>query len=207
MDWTRRASGDKPQARQLPHHSPTLSLSSDSMARTRCLMRKDACAHHRSSAPTFREYRRAVSGSYRNEEWIEPPCKQIHLDETEGASSSTLYPEIYKSSSRGLVERSDFVDTFPEVGSHMTTQVEEKIAISFSDTAELISPHTPREPLDSWYTPADQHRFLHEVSARAATTRRMMEYASRNEASYNSATGLTAPHVLRARKPRGSGGS
>jgi len=48
-----------------------------------------------------------------------------------------------------------------------------------------------------WYSETDNELFLNDTNARASNVNRMMIYASKNESTYNSATGLTSPYVLK----------
>ena len=48
-----------------------------------------------------------------------------------------------------------------------------------------------------WYSTSDNELFLNDAKAHAAIVNRMMMYSSKNEPTYNSATGLTAPHALK----------
>ena len=48
-----------------------------------------------------------------------------------------------------------------------------------------------------WYSETDNELFLNDAKARASNVNRMMMYASKNESTYNSATGLTSPFVLK----------
>ena len=48
-----------------------------------------------------------------------------------------------------------------------------------------------------WYSETDNELFLNDTKARASNVNRMMMYASKNESTYNSATGLTSPYVLK----------
>ena len=48
-----------------------------------------------------------------------------------------------------------------------------------------------------WYSETDNELFLNDTKARASNVNRMMMYASKNESTYNSATGLTSSYVLK----------
>jgi hypothetical protein len=48
-----------------------------------------------------------------------------------------------------------------------------------------------------WYSASEYDRFKDDATARAAIIERTMKYASSNDNTYNSSTGLTAPHVLK----------
>lgn len=48
-----------------------------------------------------------------------------------------------------------------------------------------------------WYSETDNELFLNDTKARASNVNQMMMYASKNESTYNSATGLTSPYVLK----------
>jgi len=48
-----------------------------------------------------------------------------------------------------------------------------------------------------WYSASECDRFKDDATARAAIIERTMKYASSHDNTYNSSTGLTAPHVLK----------
>ena len=66
------------------------------------------------------------------------------------------------------------------------SQTQKKIYIDCSDDINI-----------KWYSASEYDRFKDDATARAAIIERTMKYASSNDNTYNSSTGLTAPHVLK----------
>jgi len=72
------------------------------------------------------------------------------------------------------------------------------MSVTFAETHKEILLDSPPDDMNiQWYSASDNDQFLIDSKAGAATVDRMMNYASSNEISYNSSTGLTAPSVLK----------
>jgi len=69
--------------------------------------------------------------------------------------------------------------------------------VMFSETQKEISIDFSADINIKWYCASEYDRFKDDATARAAIIERTMKYASSNDNTYNSSTGLTAPHALK----------
>ena len=69
--------------------------------------------------------------------------------------------------------------------------------VTFYETQAVIYIDESDDTNMKWYSASDNDRFKNDATARAAIIVRTMQYVSRIENTYNSFTGLTAPHVLK----------
>jgi len=79
------------------------------------------------------------------------------------------------------------------------THTKKKRNLSFAETNGCVCHHTSSsdDMNTAWYNESDHNQFSNDATARARITNRMMEYATLNESTYNSSTGLTSPQVLK----------
>lgn len=72
------------------------------------------------------------------------------------------------------------------------------LSVTFAETHKEILIDGPSDDMNiKWYSASDNDQFLNDSKARSTIVDRTMSYASLNESTYNSSTGLTAPSVLK----------
>ena len=71
--------------------------------------------------------------------------------------------------------------------------------VTFSVSPEVIYHDTCHSPpyVIKWYLTSENDQFLNAAVERSIVVERIMKYASLNERTYNSSTGLTSPQVLK----------
>lgn len=164
------------------------------------------------SLPSFRR------SSYKNEEWacsdmMQSSCKAIFsqdaklkpsikcIDQSKYTSKEKNVEE--RLSAGSLRKRLNSSRVYPTVKTHLDlkamTQIKKKrLKISFAETQKHKCHTSPSDDMTiAWYKESDIDQFLNDATARARITNRLMEYATLNESTYNSSTGLTAPKVLK----------
>jgi hypothetical protein len=105
--------------------------------------------------------------------------------------------ELYESSWTGELQRD--VPSITCISTFTCSSARDKaMSVTFAETHKEILHDGPPDDMNiKWYSALDNDQFSNDSKARAATVDRMMNYASLNEISYNSSTGLTAPSVLK----------
>ena len=123
--------------------------------------------------------------------------KESSDDFVGGASTDLDHDDVLQSDA--IVPAITCISTTMDVGKPPKDTTPKSVTFDMSKNVTFIQDYSgdDYDTTTRWYSKADNELLLNDANARASTVNRMMIYASKNESTFNSATGLISPLVLK----------
>jgi hypothetical protein len=140
--------------------------------------------------------------SIQNEEWDFSNVARVSNDASTflilRAASSTSRPSTTDEESNQSNSSHDLC-IISQSKCTIQPDTEDKRQVTFADSPEVIYHDTCHSPPHEikWYLASECDQFLNAAIERSRIIEHTMNYASLNESTYNSSTGLTSPQVLK----------
>ena len=162
---------------------------------------------NRLSMPTLvamRAASRPCASSNQNEEWDVSTTRRVSSDASMStflkllAASSTFRPSTNDEESNQSNSPQDSC-VISQSECPIQPDTEDEQHVTFSDSPEFFYHDTCHSPPHDikWYLKSENDQFLNAAIDRSRVVERTMKYASLNESTYNSSTGLPSPQVLK----------